>query len=162
MIRVSGEFFFATNAFGQRNIEYELIRLCAQAERESIKIKFDTNITVRDNIMSSFGKYTVGVRMTLNIDESYYSINYDEHEISHFVKCYLERAEYCADLTYQYMHELNMDVIKDSKKRNDLYDSYCKIDGVGNNPLTPKTAPTKKAGIEEKVGKKRRIIVIEE
>ena len=159
MIRVSGEFFFSTNS---HHIEFELSRLCEQAKRESIIIKFDTNINIRDNIMSSYETYTIGVRMTLNIDDSYYSICYDEHEISHFIKCYLERAEYCTDLKYQYMHELIMDVIKDDKKRNDLYDDYCKIDGVGYNPLTPKSAPTKKTGIEEKVGKKRRIIVIEE
>lgn len=163
MIRVTSQFYFTYSGedFGVlRDIFNEFT---ARTSNSSITIRCN-NLRVSEDGWHFLGydeSYYIIADMVIFIDESFYCIGYDEHEIKSFVKALLQYNLTDYGLTYSHMEDVHTEAIfEEGKKRNTSYDHLCN-DNFESKPINVKTPAKKNKNFEEKMGSKRRIFILD-
>lgn len=163
MIKVSGQFFFSYCNDNSADIYRILMRFNEQCKREAVTSTFYIN-NIKENWFPQSCQekpYFVDVKMTLHIDESYYSLQYEEHEIKTFIKRYLKYNLDMYGLEFMYIEDIDIRADSFGVKRNNIYDNYCEIQSEHVKPIK-QIKKNDQESTNEKVGSKRRVYILDE
>lgn len=160
MIRVSGQFYF--KFYGDDfNYFREIFRnTMARLSSVNLNIKY-TNMYISNDSWSDMcdETYQAAVDINMHIDESFYCLEYDEHDIKKFVKRLMQYNIYDENITYLYVENMHIEAIYDGKKRNSMYDGLCRSD-IEAKPINVKKPVQQNKHGNEQIGSKRRIFIL--
>lgn len=164
MIRVTGKFYFKYYSDDYDNLRKEFCAVMSQLSSSNLQVNYnDKYVSVSNDTWSDMydENYQIATDVAILIDESFYCIKYDEHEIKKFVKTYFEYNMIDCNFDYLYMEDEHIEAIGDGKERNTAYDNFCSGD-TESKPINVKTPAKANKNGKEQVGSKRRIFILNE
>lgn len=162
MIRVNGEFYFKYYGDDINSCRQEFGSIARRMSSHNLQIACNGLHVSNDSWDDMYDEtYQIAVNMTINIDESFYCLDYDEHDIKKFVQALMQYNLCDESFSYSYVEDIHIEAIYDGKKRNSMYDHLCKEDKEPK-PINVKGLTTNENGLKEHIGTKRRIVILKE